>query len=228
MGLIIEAKAIHKVYKRPGAAPIEVLRGIDLSVKEGEFLTIMGPSGAGKSTLLHILGLIDRPTKGELHLMGKNTEDIGEEKRAKFRNEALGFVFQAHYLLSEFTALENVMIPLIIGGRATPEAKNLAEKALKELGLEERLEHKPPELSGGEQQRVAVARAIANNPTILLADEPTGNLDRETGLMLMQLLISLYRKRGMTVVMVTHDPHLASLSEKTVKLIDGKIMDEKA
>jgi len=223
---IIEAKGIHKIYERPKAAPIEVLKGIDLFVKTGEFVTIMGPSGAGKSTLLHILGLIERPTQGKVYFMGMDTSEMDEKQRAKIRNNSIGFVFQAHYLLSEFTALENVMIPLLIKGKKNSEAKALAERILQDVGLKERLEHRPSELSGGEQQRVAVARAIVNSPSLLLADEPTGNLDRETGFELIKLLLSLYRQKGMSVIMVTHDPSLASLSERTIKLVDGRIVNE--
>ncbi len=223
MNLIIEALDIHKSYQRDKAPPVEVLRGITLEIEEGEFVAIMGPSGAGKSTLLHILGLIDRPTQGELLLKGERTHEMEDRDRAALRNRFLGFVFQAHYLLPEFTALENVAIPLIIGGLDPGQARKKAQGVLNRVGLTPRLHHKPSELSGGEQQRVAVARALVNDPALLLADEPTGNLDRETGLQLMDLLLDLHRERGMTVVMVTHDPLLASKAQHILKLVDGKI-----
>ncbi len=220
---IVEAREIHKSYRRNSAPPVEVLRGITLKIAPGEFLAVMGPSGAGKSTLLHILGLIDRPTKGELLLDGEKTHEMEERERAALRNRFLGFVFQAHYLLPEFTALENVSIPLIIGGWETGKAREKARHILERVGLGHRLHHKPSELSGGEQQRVAMARALVNDPLLLLADEPTGNLDRETGLQLMDLLLELHQERGMTVVMVTHDPHLASKAQRILKLVDGRI-----
>ena len=223
MNPIIEALDINKSYRRDSAPPVEVLKGITLKIEEGEFVAVMGPSGAGKSTLLHILGLIDRPTMGELLLKGKKTHEMNEKERAALRNRFLGFVFQAHYLLPEFTALENVAIPLIIGGLDPTQAKRRAQGVLERVGLAPRLHHKPSELSGGEQQRVAVARALINNPALLLADEPTGNLDRETGLQLIELLLELHQERGMTVVMVTHDPLLASKAQRILKLVDGRI-----
>ena len=223
MNPIIEALDINKSYRRDSAPPVEVLKGITLKIEEGEFVAVMGPSGAGKSTLLHILGLIDRPTMGELLLKGEKTHEMNEKERAALRNRFLGFVFQAHYLLPEFTALENVAIPLIIGGLDPTQAKRKAQWVLERVGLAPRLHHKPSELSGGEQQRVAVARALINNPALLLADEPTGNLDRETGLQLIELLLELHQERGMTVVMVTHDPLLASKAQRILKLVDGRI-----
>ncbi len=226
MNPIVEARDIYKSYKRNSAPPVEVLKGISLKISPGEFLAVMGPSGAGKSTLLHILGLIDRPTRGELFLKGEKTHEMNEKERAALRNRFLGFVFQAHYLLPEFTALENVAIPLIIGGWEGSKAREKATNVLERVGLAHRLHHKPSELSGGEQQRVAVARALVNDPALLLADEPTGNLDRETGLQLMELLLELHQERGMTVVMVTHDPHLASKAQRILKLVDGRIIEE--
>ncbi len=223
MSPILEARDIHKSYKRDSAPPVEVLRGISLKIAAGEFVAVMGPSGAGKSTLLHILGLIDRPSRGELLLKDEKTHEMDERARAALRNRFLGFVFQAHYLLPEFTALENVAIPLIIGGWEPRKAREKAAQVLERVGLGHRLHHKPSELSGGEQQRVAVARALANDPALLLADEPTGNLDRETGLQLMDLLLELHRERGTTVIMVTHDPLLASKAQRILKLVDGRI-----
>ncbi len=220
---VVEAKNVYKSYVRDSSPPVEVLRGVNLKVQQGEFLTITGPSGAGKSTLLHILGLIDRPTRGEVFLKGRETGKMGDRERAEMRNRMLGFVFQAHYLLPEFTALENVSIPLIIQGEKAGTAKEKARKVLEKVGLGARLHHKPVEMSGGEQQRVAVARAIVHGPELLLADEPTGNLDRETGAYLMELLLSLHKEQGMTVVMVTHNQSLASMTQRVLKLVDGQL-----
>ncbi len=224
---VVEAREVYKSYIKDSSPPIEVLRGISLKVQQGEFLAIMGPSGAGKSTLLHIMGLIDRPTRGEVALKGKETNSMGDEERAYLRNRLLGFVFQAHYLLPEFTALENVAIPLIIRGEKGTRALNEAAQVLEKVGLETRLHHKPGELSGGEQQRVAIARALVHNPALLLADEPTGNLDRERGIQLMELLLSLHREKGMTVILVTHDPLLASMAQRVIKLVDGRLSSGK-
>jgi lipoprotein-releasing system ATP-binding protein len=220
---VVEAREVHKSYVRNSSPPIEVLRGISLRVQEGEFLAVMGPSGAGKSTLLHILGLIDRPSQGEVVLKGKETKSMGDKERAHLRNRFLGFVFQAHYLLPEFTALENVAIPLVIKGEKGTQAKDRAVYVLEKVGLGTRIHHKPGELSGGEQQRVAIARALVHSPALLLADEPTGNLDRERSIQLMELLLSLHREQGMTVIMVTHDHLLASMAQRVIKLVDGRL-----
>ncbi len=223
---VVEAREVHKSYVRNSSPPIEVLRGISLRVQEGEFLAVMGPSGAGKSTLLHILGLIDRPSQGEVVLKGKETKSMGDKERAHLRNRFLGFVFQAHYLLPEFTALENVAIPLIIKGAKGTQAKDRAVYVLEKVGLGTRIHHKPGELSGGEQQRAAIARALVHSPALLLADEPTGNLDRERSIQLMELLLSLHREQGMTVIMVTHDHLLASMAQRVIKLVDGRLSKE--
>ena len=222
---IIQLKDLCKSYQRNRAPSVEVLKNISLNIEEESFVAIMGPSGAGKSTLLHILGLIDSPSSGELYLKGKNTKDIGERERAMFRNRLIGFVFQAHYLLPEFSTLENVAMPLLISGEKPKEAKSKAKRMLERVGLSSRMDHKPSEISGGEQQRAAVARALINEPSLLLADEPTGNLDRETGLTLITLLSSLHREKKMTVVMVTHDPQLAAMAQRTLKLVDGVLKD---
>ena len=222
---IIQLKDLCKSYQRNRAPSVEVLKNISLNIEEESFVAIMGPSGAGKSTLLHILGLIDSPSSGELYLKGKNTKDIGERERAMFRNRLIGFVFQAHYLLPEFSTLENVAMPLLISGEKPKEAKSKAKSMLERVGLSSRMDHKPSEISGGEQQRAAVARALINEPSLLLADEPTGNLDRETGLTLITLLSSLHREKKMTVVMVTHDPQLAAMAQRTLKLVDGVLKD---
>lgn len=220
---VVEAREVHKSYVRNSSPPIKVLRGISLRVQEGEFLAVMGPSGAGKSTLLHILGLIDRPSRGEVVLKGKKTKSMGDKERAYLRNRLLGFVFQAHYLLPEFTALENVAIPLIIKGEKGTQAKDKAVYILEKVGLGTRIHHKPGELSGGEQQRVAIARALVHNPALLLADEPTGNLDQERSIQLMELLLSLHKEQGMTVIMVTHDHLLASMAQRVIRLVDGQL-----
>ena len=220
---VVEARGVYKSYARGSSPPVEVLKGISLKVQEGEFLAVMGPSGAGKSTLLHILGLLDRPTKGEVVLKGKETNSMGDKERAYLRNRFLGFVFQAHNLLPEFTALENVAIPLIIQGEKGTQAKDKAVYILEKVGLGTRIHHKPGELSGGEQQRVAIARALVHSPDLLLADEPTGNLDRERSIQLMELLLSLHREQGMTVIMVTHDHQLASMAQRVIRLVDGQL-----
>ena len=220
---VVEARGVYKSYVRGSSPPVEVLKGISLKVQEGEFLAVMGPSGAGKSTLLHILGLLDRPTKGEVVLKGKETNSMGDKERAYLRNRFLGFVFQAHNLLPEFTALENVAIPLIIQGEKVSQAKDKAAYMLEKVGLGARIHHKPCELSGGEQQRVAIARALVHSPSLLLADEPTGNLDQERSIQLIKLLLSLHREQGMTVIMVTHEHQLASMAQRVIRLVDGQL-----
>ena len=220
---VVEARGVYKSYARGSSPPVEVLKGISLKVQEGEFLAVMGPSGAGKSTLLHILGLLDRPTKGEVVLKGKETNSMGDKERAYLRNRFLGFVFQAHNLLPEFTALENVAIPLIIQGEKVSQAKDKAAYMLEKVGLGARIHHKPCELSGGEQQRVAIARALVHSPSLLLADEPTGNLDQERSIQLIKLLLSLHREQGMTVIMVTHEHQLASMAQRVIRLVDGQL-----
>lgn len=210
-----------------GVAEIHVLKGIDLSLRHGETLAIVGPSGVGKSTLLHILGALDRPTSGEVTINSTAVFDLDDVDLAKFRNQTVGFVFQFHYLLPEFTALENVAMPGLIGGNAhRDEIFKKAERLLEEVDLAERLEHKPNELSGGEQQRVAVARALMNSPMILLADEPSGNLDLEASRALHDLLFNLNRRKKQTIVIITHNHELAQMADRIIELFDGRVKQE--
>ena len=219
---MIQAKGIEKSF---GA--LKVLKGIDFSVSKAEVVSIMGASGAGKSTLLQILGTLSSPDQGSLAIDGVDVLSLSGKALAGFRNKRLGFVFQFHHLLPEFTALENVMIPAFIAGRSRKEAQAEASVLLKELGLAERLNHKPSELSGGEQQRVAIARALINRPAVLFADEPSGNLDSKTKDELHRLFFDLRDKFGQTIVIVTHDPELAEMCDRSLYMIDGQFEDVK-
>jgi lipoprotein-releasing system ATP-binding protein len=209
-----------------GKHELKVLKGIDLGIRKGEIIAIMGPSGAGKSTLLHLLGALDRPTSGTItfndHILTKESD----LELAKIRNLEIGFVFQFHHLLPEFTALENVLIPALISGKTPEEATPKAMELLHRVGLSERVKHQPGELSGGEQQRLAVARALMNDPKLLLADEPSGNLDKASSQALHELLWSLSRERGQTTVVVTHNETLAGKADRIVEIEDGKIKDQ--
>ena len=202
---------------------LHVLKGIDFEVIEGEIVSIVGASGSGKSTLLHILGGLDKPTDGKVYWRDEDISSYNDEKLAKRRIENVGFVFQFHHLLPEFTALENVMIPLMINGRTKNEAENIGKKLLSRVDLTSRLNHKPTELSGGEQQRVAVARALANNPRIILADEPTGNLDSINSRQLYELLFELNKSEKQTFVIVTHNEKYAEQSDRVFRMADGKL-----
>jgi len=217
---LIVAEGIVKGY-RTAAGYVPVLRGLDLAVGKGEMLAITGASGVGKSTLLHVLGTLDRPEAGALSIDGQSVLVLPEARLRELRNRTLGFVFQLHHLLPEFTALENVMMPLFIARRPESEARTRAAALLEELGLQHRGHHRPGELSGGEQQRVAVARALVASPIALLADEPTGNLDRETGERLHELLRRLNREKGITVLVVTHNERLAAACDRTLRLEAG-------
>jgi lipoprotein-releasing system ATP-binding protein len=202
---------------------VSVLQGVDLEVHEGEMVAIMGASGVGKSTLLHVMGTLDRPDRGSLHLAGEDVLSLSESRRSEFRNRTLGFVFQFHHLLPEFTALENVAMPLLLARRSQEDAHEAARVLLGELGLAERAHHRPGALSGGEQQRVAVARALAMSPRVLLADEPTGNLDRATGQTLHELLRRLAGEHRLSVLVVTHNEELARACDRVLHLEGGRL-----
>ncbi|HWI92359.1 MAG TPA: ABC transporter ATP-binding protein [Flavisolibacter sp.] len=216
---MLSAKDIHKRY-----GPVEVLRGVDITIDRGEIVSIVGPSGSGKSTLLHILGTLDKPDRGEVFLNNETISNLQGNRLAGFRNRHIGFVFQFHHLLPEFSALENVCIPGWLTARSKNEVKQRAEELLKILGLSRRLENKPNQLSGGEQQRVAVARALINKPDIVFADEPTGNLDTANAKELHQLFFDLRKELYQTFLVVTHNEELAQLSDRTLTMKDGKII----
>lgn len=219
----IKLENVWKIY-RLGKRELPVLRGISLEIAPGSFVSVMGASGSGKSTLLHIFGLLDNPTKGKILWQGQDVSDFSEDELAQIRGEKIGFVFQQFNLLSNLSSLENVMLPMIFQGVKESERRGKAEALLTSLDLKERVSHRPAELSGGEQQRIAIARALANSPEIILADEPTGNLDSKTGKMIMEILIDLHKKEGKTIVVVTHDPYIASYSEEIVNIKDGQII----
>lgn len=214
--MIIEAKDIRK-----GFGSLEVLKGVSFSAQKGEVVSIVGASGAGKTTLLQILGTLSRPDCGALEIDGKDVLKMDEKQLSAFRCRKIGFVFQAHHLLPEFSALENVMMPALIAGRKTSEAKQSALDLLERVGLSDRADHKPSQLSGGEQQRTAIARALINKPAVLLADEPTGNLDSATKQEIHKLLFSLRDSLGQTIILVTHDPQLAALCDRSLEMRDG-------
>ena len=214
--MIISAKNIEKSF-----GELKVLKGVDFEAEKGEVVSIMGASGAGKSTLLQILGTLLTPDRGSLRIDGTDVLSLSSKALSAFRNSSIGFVFQAHHLLPEFTALENVMIPSLIGGKGTKEARERAEELLSAVGLSERTSHKPSQLSGGEQQRVAIARALANSPAIIFADEPSGNLDSTTKKEIHSLFFSLRERFGQTIVIVTHDPSLAEMCDRTLVIRDG-------
>ncbi len=201
--------------------PLQVLRGIDLDIHQGEVVSIVGPSGAGKTTLLQIMGTLDQPDTGQIIIDGQDVSKLSKKKLAQFRNQRIGFVFQFHQLLPEFTALENIMIPAFIGGVSRREAQSHAMELLEFMGLTERADHKPNELSGGEKQRVAVARALINRPTVVLADEPSGSLDSQNKEELHRLFFDLRDRLKQTFVIVTHDEQLASMTDRTIHMVDG-------
>ncbi|AKB12277.1 lipoprotein-releasing system ATP-binding protein [Methanosarcina thermophila] len=221
---IIELKNLTKIYKN--GMEFRALDNANLKIKKGEFVAIVGPSGSGKSTLMHLIGLLDTPSFGTLLIDGKDVTKMSDKERSEMRNRMLGFVFQYHHLLPDFTALENVAMPLLIAGKSRKEAKEIAEKLLKEVGLEDRMNHKPSELSGGQNQRVAVARALSCSPAIVLGDEPTGNLDTKTGNLIYDLLRRLNRQYNQTFIVVTHNEDLASKADRIIRLVDGKITDQ--
>ncbi len=216
---MIKAKNIHKSF-----GELEVLKGVDLSVGKGEIVSVVGPSGAGKTTLLQIIGTLDKPDLGEIIVDDVDVRKLSADKLSIFRNKHIGFIFQFHQLLPEFTALENVIIPALIGKTDTRKATERAKELLDYLQLSDRLTHKPSELSGGEKQRVAVARALINNPSLILADEPSGSLDSQNKIELHKLLFDLRDKFGLTEVIVTHDKELAGLCDRTIEMKDGRII----
>jgi lipoprotein-releasing system ATP-binding protein len=216
---MIEVKDIHKSF-----GTLEVLKGVNLTVNHGEIVSIIGKSGAGKTTLLQIIGTLDRPTSGRIIIDGTDVFTLGEKALSAFRNKHIGFIFQFHQLLPEFTALENVMMPALIAGESRREAEGKAVELLSQLGLSERMEHKPSELSGGEKQRVAAARAMIMQPDIILADEPSGSLDEQNKRELHQLLLRLKEQFGQTILIVTHDKELAQISDRVIEIQDGKIL----
>jgi lipoprotein-releasing system ATP-binding protein len=216
---MITATGIFKSYDS-----LQVLKGIDLKISKGEIISIVGASGAGKSTLLHILGTLDKADRGTVTIDGTTVTSLSSRKLSQFRNKKIGFVFQSHHLLPEFTAIENVMMPAMILGGSTNENRKRAEELLLTLGLGQRSEHRPSELSGGEQQRVAVARALINNPAVVFADEPSGNLDSESAKALHELFFSLRKAMNQTFVIVTHNEVLADLADRKITLIDGRMV----
>jgi len=222
---LLVASRITKVF-RPGSEEIWALKGIDLSIKEGEMIAILGASGAGKSTLLHILGTLERPTSGSVKYRGRAVGDLREDELSSLRNREMGFLFQFHYLLPDLNALENVMVPCLLAGLSYQESVKRAKEILERLDLGSRLKHRPGELSGGEQQRVALARALVMNPRIVLADEPTGNLDSKTGKKLIAILQDFNRSYGTTVVVVTHNLELASFFPRRLYMADGLLIKE--
>jgi len=224
MSEFIEVKDLKKSYWL-GGETIPVLKGVNLKVGRGEFVSVVGPSGVGKSTLLHLLGALDRPTSGEIIYGESNLSRLSDEGLASFRNRTIGFVFQFHHLLPEFNALENTMMPALIARMSKEEAKKAAVSILEEVHLSHRLLHKPGELSGGEQQRAAVARALATSPSVILADEPTGNLDGASSKGIFELLLRLNRERKLTIIMVTHNEGLSSSTHRTIRMVDGTIVE---
>ncbi len=221
---IVELKNIYRTFGE-GEALTRVLKGVNLKIYPGEFVAIMGPSGSGKSTLMYQIGLLDKPTSGEVYIKGEKTSEMDENKKAELRRKTIGFVFQQFNLIPTLTVLENVEIPMILQNLNEKERKKRAKEILKSLGLGERLNYYPTQLSGGEQQRVAIARSLANNPELILADEPTGNLDTKSGQNVMEILKEL-NKKGKTIIFVTHDPNLAKQAQRIVHIRDGEIIKD--
>ncbi|KTD05312.1 lipoprotein-releasing ABC transporter ATP-binding protein LolD [Fluoribacter gormanii] len=222
--VILSANKLSKSYS-DGASKVHVLRGIDLSIGKGERLAIIGPSGSGKSTLLHLLGGLDKPTSGDVWIKDTNWQKINEKQRCKLRNQGLGFIYQFHHLLPEFTALENVSMPLLLANVSVKDAEAEASKMLDDVGLKERKTHKPAQLSGGERQRVAIARALVHQPYCVLADEPTGNLDQTTATKVFDLMLELNRKMNTALVIVTHDQQLARQMDRVLVLGEGMLSE---
>jgi putative ABC transport system ATP-binding protein len=220
----VELVDVHKVYKT-SYYEVRAINGITMRIEDGEFIAIMGPSGSGKSTLLYLIGCLDKPTKGEVIIDGVETSKLGDDELTRLRREKLGFIFQQYNLISTLTALENVELPMIFRGVPKDERKRKAMELLRLVGIEDIAERKPMEISGGQQQRVAIARAMANEPRILLCDEPTGNLDSKSGRQIMGTIKELNEEKGVTVILVTHDPSMAEFAERIVRLRDGRLQD---
>lgn len=223
MSIIIKAEELHKSFTTIKNVKLNVLKGISIEIEKEKISVIVGASGAGKSTLLHLLSGLDKPDSGKVFFDGKDISNYGDEKLSKFRNQNIGFIFQFHHLLPEFTALENTAIPLMIGGISLTRSVERAKELLNSVGLSERFDHKPAELSGGEQQRVAVARALANNPKIIFADEPTGNLDSENSEAIHKIIFELRDRLKITFIIVTHNPGLVNLADTVYEMKDGLI-----
>lgn len=222
---LIALENVHKIYNL-GETKVEALRGSDVEIEEGEFVAIMGPSGSGKSTLMNMIGALDIPTSGEVNIGGKEIGNMTEDQLAILRSEKIGFIFQEFNLINSMNAWQNVALPMLFRGKNKNQRKERAKKLLEEVGLGNRIDHRPSELSGGQRQRVSIARSLANDPEIVLADEPTGNLDTETGNKIMELLTDLNNK-GKTIIMVTHDPKDAEYSGRTINIVDGVTNSEK-
>lgn len=220
---MIRMRSIRKIYST-GKVEVEALRGVDLEIEENEFISIMGPSGSGKSTLMNLMGCLDTPTSGEYFLDGQKVENLSPNQLAEIRNQKVGFVFQSFNLLTYATAFENVEVPLIFAGVSSRKRRKRAEKLLEQVGLKDRADHKPTELSGGEMQRVSIARALANQPRLILADEPTGNLDSVSGKEIVDLFEDLW-KQGHTIIVITHDNEISTRTKRIIKLKDGLIID---
>jgi putative ABC transport system ATP-binding protein len=226
MSVVMETVGLEKDYPQ-GDSVLRVLKGIDLKIVEGEFMAIMGPSGSGKSTLLNMLGALDKPTAGKIYVQGTDLATLNDNELADLRNKEIGFVFQFFNLIQRLNALSNVELPMAIAGVPHGERRERAGKLLKLVGLGDRMDHKPSELSGGEQQRVAIARALVNEPSVLLCDEVTGNLDSKTGFEVMELLVSFNKEQGKTFILITHDPNVAQMAQRLVQIQDGIIIGEK-
>jgi len=227
VGVRIRERAVRRKGRADRAEIVRVFRGVDIQIAKGEIVSIVGSSGAGKSTLLHILGMIDRPNEGEVLLNGRRVFDVKDEALAAIRNKEIGFVFQFHHLLPEFTAAENVAIPALIAGERLAPSLERANILLADVGLQERLHHKPNELSGGEQQRVAVARALMNSPKLILADEPSGNLDSENAESLHAMILQLRQKHNQTFVIVTHNKEFSAMADRVITLVDGVVQPQR-